>query len=319
MADERQQMSSEEMIRRAREGLDTAPPEAPETSSEDELSEEQPASTSAPARNRPPPPPPPAQRAPARKPPKFEPPPPRSTDYQRSEPAGVEKTRRTFKWARLLWVVVVVGVFFTFVGNRESEPEDQALFRDDFNGELSSGWTWVNGVPDDWAVTGGALRLAPGAWSESDPRPPVNLVLPSPGLPSYTFSTRIEFDPWANFHAAGLTVYQDGANSIQLVHAFCSRTFDGCVDDGVYLDSIDNGEFVDGQGGRSLTRASDHLFLRIDVIGNAYTGWYSYDGQAWTTAGTVRRDFASPSIGIVARSNTPQPPVSSYDFFEVLK
>lgn len=322
MAEKRRQMSSEEMVRRAKEKLKTAPDpvEVPphEEEAPDTAAGERSGRVSEYVRSKPlPPPPPPVRRSPTVETPKFPPPPPRSEDYKGYEPVEEETVRRTFKWARLLWVLVVVGVFFAFVGNRESVQEDSVIFREDFNEEMTSEWTWVNGIPDEWVISQGSLRLAPRLSTSSDPQPPVNLLLPSPGLPSYTFETRIDFDPWANFHAAGLIVYQDGANWIQLVQGFCSKSFLSCVDEGVYLDDIADGEFVDVQGGRALTRESDYLFLRIDLIGNAYTGWYSYDGQAWTTAGTVRRDFASPRIGIVAHSNDPQPPVSAYDYFEV--
>lgn len=258
-------------------------------------------------------PPPPVRRSPTRPSGNLPPPPPPPSERAKSSPRSGTPKRKRSNWLKVIPVMVLLGIFFSNFNSDDPEPVDQALFREEFNGELAAGWTWENEVPDRWTIEGGSLHLDPPPQTSSNWEPANNVLLRSPGASTYTVVTRSFFAPSSNFQAAGITVYEDEGNSIQLVHAFCDDELPSCVGEGIYFDNIVDGAVPENQGGRA--RASDRIFLRIDLIGNAYTGWYSLDGVAWTTAGTIRRDFTSPRVGIVARGNDPQPPVSSFEFF----
>jgi len=197
---------------------------------------------------------------------------------------------------------------------RDVASDDSAVFRDDFTDEVATGWTVMNEVTSRWAVADGHLRFNPSASRSSELE---NVFLRWPDLDAYEITTRLDFKPTQDFQAAGLIVYQDSGNLIQLVQAFCSRRFESCADNGVYFDNVHNFGVPTNQGGRALSEQPEHLYLRIEVDGDVYSGSYGFDGKTWIDAGTISRSLGSPRVGIVARRNDPTPPISLFDFFEI--
>jgi hypothetical protein len=244
-----------------------------------------------------------------------------------SAPESVEKTTKSTNWFRMLWIAVVIGVIFISFANRNEESSETAdptettdptVFTEEFGGGLSAGWEWENEVPGRWSVDGGFLHLNPPPVGPADQSPAQNVLLRPPGVEAYSVITSIEFSPSANFHAAGITIYQDEENMIQLVHGFCTSNFEPCVDEGVYFDRMVDGGIPESHGVSALTQSPDRLFLRINANANVYAGWYSIDGETWASTGVITAQLTSPRVGIVAEGNDPQPPESSFDFFVIL-
>jgi hypothetical protein len=322
-------VSSDEMIRRAREGLLKEPSTAKVAAEATEMIEvdavgvdsdpelltrdtDGPPSTATPRR--------PHRRMPA---PVATPP---------TGPADVGRSsRRGLPWFLILAVLIGIGRFGLPSSGEESAPVSTtqgvpasdspsvsgAVFRDEFNGPLASGWVWVNETRDQWSLTDrdGSLRLSAALQSATGSPVPQNVLLRKPVGESYEITTHLEFVPTSNFQSAGLIVYDDGLNYVQLVRAFCGFC-DG--KDGIYLDTVTNGGVPQSDFGHRLPGRPRDVYLRIRVTGTTISGSYSVDGTTWRSAGVTTKTMSSPRIGIVARPNDPRPPAAYFDFFEVM-
>lgn len=274
-------------------------------------------------RRAPPPPPPPRPAPPSpgrpRRPGPLGPPPTGPTDTTGSSP-GIG----TWIWI----LVVLVGVGSTILrSTAEStdpgttivfEPATQApapvFLRDDFNGGISPGWEWLGGAPERWSVSepSGSLSMSAGIPGESGA--PNTLLRNAPDR-AYEIVTYVEFRPTSNFQAAGLIVFDNGANLIQLVRGFCGP----CAgQNGVYLDNVTDGGLPDSDGGHRVAGQPDGVYLRLRHSGSMFFASYSVDGLTWHSAGETSKSMDSPRIGLVAWPNDPAPPRASFDFFEVL-
>lgn len=241
---------------------------------------------------------------------------------------GGPKSRRGIPWLAVLPLLFFVGSLIsarddsspsvdTILTTPAPAPTLGEVFRDQFDGSLGSGWTWVNEVPGDWDLADrpGWLRLvAPPSGEQTSTIPP-NLLLRRPADDTYEITTHLEFSPTSNFQAAGLIVFDNALNYVQLVRAFCGN----CVgDDGVYLDTVRNGRLPESDGGHPVAGRVAGVYLRMRVEGNQISASYSVDGATWQSAGTTTKALITPRIGIVAWPNDPAPPEAYFDFFEVL-
>jgi hypothetical protein len=58
------------------------------------------------------------------------------------------------------------------------------------------------------------------------------------------------------------------------------------------------------------------LYMRVRRQGNTWTQSYSYDGQAWTVAGSFQHAMAVTSVGVHSSNHTPYPThTASVDYF----
>jgi hypothetical protein len=62
---------------------------------------------------------------------------------------------------------------------------------------------------------------------------------------SFEIETYLVFDPRSNYQIAGILVYQDDKNAVQFGRAYCDNP-QGCVGNGLYYDSFQNGGFAGG-------------------------------------------------------------------------
>jgi len=186
---------------------------------------------------------------------------------------------------------------------------EQVLFRDEFEGALAGGWSWLDEQVTDWSLTAsGALRVVtiPGeAWS--------NVLLRQAPPGDFTLSTCLTFEPAGNFASAMLYVRQDGENAVLLGRAFCD--LDWCAGNAIYLDHIQAGEFA---GSNYATVAEDPAvaYLRLSRVGDTFTGYYSPDGTRWTAIGQHTAPLHSVQVGLVAH-NAPSAIPAEFDFFEI--
>ena len=172
-------------------------------------------------------------------------------------------------------------------------------WREDFTGpELNPEWYWPNGDPGGWSLTDYGflwLPLSHGGTSGG------NLLLK--GIQNGDFSVKthiINFQPTANYQFAGLVIYQDGGNFLQLGRAYCEPSAT-CVGNGIYFDYVE-GDVIGGHPNFATSIDSpDEVYLLLERQGSMVRGSYSYDGESWTEIGTheVPADFQPGQIGIV--------------------
>ena len=330
MSPDHRPVSSDEMIRRAREDLagasstSTVTPPVPRKVDVDiaDVDPDPGMVRQGPRRPAPPRPPPPSGRPRRRMPGPVATPPTGPVDLGQSSSFGVP-------WAVIFGLLIIVGTLVLPSSSEDASPIPTtqavpatnppvalpAAFRDDFAETLDPGWVWVNEVPERWSLSArdGSLRLlAPLPSATGSPVLPNLLLRPTVGA-SYEITTHLEFSPTANFQSAGIMVYDNALNYVQLVRAFCGV----CAgDDGIYLDNVTNGGIPQSDGGHLLAARPGDVYLRLRVSGNIFLGSYSVDGSTWRSAGTITKTLLSPRIGIVAAPNDPVSPPAYFDFFE---
>jgi len=97
---------------------------------------------------------------------------------------------------------------------------DELLFRDDFDGKLSEGWSWVREHRAAWRVTehGLEVRLEPGnMWGPANDARNV-LVRPAPDAAKNKIevSVNVENRPSGQYEQADLVWYYDGGHMVKL-------------------------------------------------------------------------------------------------------
>ncbi len=192
-------------------------------------------------------------------------------------------------------------------------------FQDDFAGQLAEGWIWLEEDPSKWSLSAvdGSLQIMVSDASFDGPYLPLNILLRDAPVGDFEISTALHFAPTRNYQAAGLVVFQEQGNVLQLSRAFCD-VVNACVGDGVYFDNFENG---------STTGSNYHIafhgsviYLRLRREGNTYSGYYSEDGQNWILTGEHVRDFSQPRVGLIAaQSETEIPAVFEYFTMNLLQ
>lgn len=190
-------------------------------------------------------------------------------------------------------------------------------FGDDFDGSsLAREWWWRNENAANWSLGArpGYLRVLTGSgpvWRE-------NLLLRGAPNGDFGITTKVLFEPVANYQFAGLVLYEDDENFLLLGRAFCGVGSPACVGNGIYFDNVEDGQPVGSNYARP-TANLDEAYLRVIRLGTTYLGYYSTDGEDWTLIGAHTLATANLSgIGL----GTGQDQSSSYipadfDFFEI--
>ena len=194
---------------------------------------------------------------------------------------------------------------------------------DDFTGTAldRSLWSVVREVPSDLIVGGGNLTIQsrPGdifAGSESGAQGPMqNIVLQDlPDFGPWTATTRMTWNPTANFQNAGFKIYDSDDNWIKF-----GMVWSG----GRRLEFYK--ELNDGPTNLNTTGILPADFpstfqLRLVSDGTSITAQYSANGVQWTNMGTAQTNlngFLDPRIGMYATS-TNQPSIpASFDWFKL--
>ena len=140
-----------------------------------------------------------------------------------------------------------------------TEPTLSANFQDDFDKQLAEGWTWLGEDPAKWNLskTAGSLQIMASDASFDGPYLPLNILLRDVPTGDFEIITSLHFTPTSNFQAAGLVVFQDQGNVLQLSRAFCD-VVNACVGDGVYFDNFENGS-VTGSNYHVAFQGADKL------------------------------------------------------------
>jgi Tol biopolymer transport system component/regulation of enolase protein 1 (concanavalin A-like superfamily) len=191
-------------------------------------------------------------------------------------------------------------------------------WRDEFDGSLGEGWHWVNENSDRWNLTEqpGFLRIYNVPFGTGGE----NLLLRSVAQGDFMIETRLLFEPDANFQFAGLVIWQDENNFLQLGRAFCDVP-NVCVGNGIYFDKILAGNFTDSNFATPVDNPSE-AYLRLERRGDMVKAFFSYEGITWFEIGThwIPSDFQVNGVGLTASqdSNTPDWDIpADFDFFEL--
>jgi beta-xylosidase len=136
--------------------------------------------------------------------------------------------------------------------------------------------------------------------------------------------TKLEFAPTQNWQLAGLLIYRDDYNWLQIGRAFCtSNPAINCVNDGIYLDYYLNGKLVEPGGVKyaiGIDSPQQYVYLKIARQGQVYTGEMSLDGTTWIKVGEHTSAFQPTLIGLKASNQTQgvaQIP-ANFDYFTLL-
>jgi beta-xylosidase len=196
--------------------------------------------------------------------------------------------------------------------------EISGLFRDDFDGVLAAGWSWIREDPTHWNQTDvpGALRivLQPGGIGLIASSPANNLLLRQAPDGDFEIATLVHFTPTSNFQFAGLLIYQNDANALTLGRAFCSAS-DVCAGNGIYFDKTQHGEFGENYATATANQSEAHLRLRRE--GTTYTGMYSEDGANWIVIGQHTADLTSLRVGLIAAQAYEAETTADFDYFTI--
>ena len=196
--------------------------------------------------------------------------------------------------------------------------ETPGLFRDDFDGALAAGWSWIREDPTHWNLTDapGALRilLQPGGIVRPPGLPPNNLLLRQAPDGDFEIATLVHFAPTSDFQFAGLLIYQDDANALQFGRAFCSAP-DTCIGNGIYFDRDQHGGFGENYETATANQSEAHLRLRRE--GTTYTGFYSEDGVNWIVIGQHTAELTSLRVGLIAAQAYEPEATADFDYFTI--
>jgi regulation of enolase protein 1 (concanavalin A-like superfamily) len=190
------------------------------------------------------------------------------------------------------------------------------LFRDDFNNELAEGWNILREVPTHWSLKDkpGSYRvtLQPGTVDGFIPELPTNVLLREAPSGDFEIATLVHFTPTSNYQFAGLFIYQDDQNVVQLGRSFCDRA-DACVGNGIYFDSI--GEVMESIG--KVTTNPSIAYLRLRREGTTYTGYYSEDGFYWTIIVQHTSKIQPRQVGLMAGQALEVVTIADFEYFTI--
>jgi len=179
---------------------------------------------------------------------------------------------------------------------------------DQFDGSTLDKSRWnaiVRDVPAEYSVAGGELTIttSPGDIYTGDTTPPPNnFILQSADHAGADWVIETKIDGATingGYGQGGLMAYSNGDNYVK---------FDAISDAGqtrinrLELRSETNGTPVGPATPPDppVAEGTSEIWLRLTKAGQDYTGEYSFDGSAWSSAGTVTNAMAAPSFGLFA-------------------
>ena len=196
-------------------------------------------------------------------------------------------------------------------------PEDELLFRDDFEGKMDENWQWTRENKSAWSLSKepGWLEIMAGAGNVGDGSIE-NLLLRSAPEGNFELETRLKFQPRVNFQIAGLLIFESGANFIQFGRAFCDVPAPTCAGDGFYIDMVSGGD-SNPENFSVAAPFTDTVLLRLRREGSTFTAYASEDGTEWQLIGTHNGEIAPAFIGLVSGQSTSAPIPAQFDTFIV--
>lgn len=184
--------------------------------------------------------------------------------------------------------------------------EEPHVYLHQFEGELPSGWSWVNEDPAYWTLTEvpGALRIVsqPGSIS-GDLRDITNALITDAPSRHFDVVAKVTFNPVVETQTASIFIQFGDAGVISLGRSY------GAEGQGVYFDGSDL-----GCGRSALPTAEEQVSLMLRKAGNSYIGYYKV-GERWVQIGRCYYYLQAPSrVGLAVASGDPGMPEVTADF-----
>lgn len=201
----------------------------------------------------------------------------------------------------------------TALAEKSPDATTTFLYRDDFEGGLAPGWTWIREEPDQWNLTENPgylqFNVEPSYYRR-------NLLLRPAPEGDFEISTRVLFKPLSNFQYAGLLIYQDEDNRLRFVRGFCFIEGNPgiCPGNALYFDSTLKSEFSTCPGFSVVTASESEAYLKIRREGDLYSAYYSIDGLTWTMIGQHVMELDPIFIGLRA-GGTSVSMTADFDYF----
>ena len=197
------------------------------------------------------------------------------------------------------------------------------LFRDDFEGYLQPGWSWLNEDPERWSFTDdGWLQIIggnPSFFQEGSEIGLINFLTRELPDGEFMITAHIQADPNENFHQATIFIFQDRSNYIALNTGFCDLCPTGGP--GFYMET-----FIDNNpGGNAYYLPRDpgdtDVYLRLVNEGGSITGYYATTPGEWQRAGAFGNFFDFNLVGLSATNSRPgdggSDIIALFDYFEI--
>jgi len=150
-----------------------------------------------------------------------------------------------------------------------------------------------------------------------------NLLIQTAPIGNYILETKVEFEPYQNWQYAGLRIYLNDNNWLQISRAYCQPSLPSCVGDGVYFDYFLNGNLVEpGEEKQNVPIPTGYpsVYLRITRQNSIYSGDMSLDGTTWNKVGERTLSYSPTWIGLTASNQTlgdDQIP-ANFDYFMIV-
>ena len=192
------------------------------------------------------------------------------------------------------------------------------LFRDDFEGTLAAGWSWIGEDPTHWNLTEvpGSMRIILQPSNMNDGEPKNFLVREAPNE-NFEIATLAHFAPTSNFQFAGLLIYQSQGSAFQFGRSFAQCQFEAfCAGNAIYFDIMEGGAGGKPNFVTSVTSESQ-AFLRLQRKGTSYTGYYSEDGTDWIIIGTHESNIKPQFVGLIASQAYEAETTADFDYFTI--
>lgn len=184
-------------------------------------------------------------------------------------------------------------------------------FVDNFDSpELDSCWTWVREDKSHWSLTErpGWMRIITQSGSIYDGTD-LNLLLRKPPVGSYQIETQVDIAPQCCYNAASAMIY-NGVNDFLSLTRIASGTQQ------VLLQGVHDGILLVNT---HVACSDTSLYLRMNVLDNLITGYWSPDSINWVVVGQVANAWASSpnsKIGLTAANDSPEIP-ADFDYFRI--
>jgi len=194
------------------------------------------------------------------------------------------------------------------------------LFRDDFDGALQPGWTWINQDPDRWSFMNGWLRIVaddPAFYMEEN-YGLVNFLTREVPSGEFVITAHVRADPAMNFQQATIYIFEDHENYIALNTGYCSI----CASQGpgYFMETyIDSNPFEDVYV-HSREPNDTNVYLRLVNQAGSVTGYFATAPGEWQRAGAFGNFFEFKSVGLGATNSTTEDIpdlIAEFDYFEI--
>jgi regulation of enolase protein 1 (concanavalin A-like superfamily) len=157
---------------------------------------------------------------------------------------------------------------------------------------LNNGYSWVREDPAQWNLTGrpGFLRILSDSGSlYSTYNSAKNILLRPAPAGDFRITTHVDFAPSEDLQSAGILIYQDDDNYLQLRRSFSSSQ----------LVELRRDTAAHGYEGFSRDVTANSIYLRIDREGTRYDAAYSEDGSNWYAVASANETLSNLKIGLI--------------------